>query len=624
MFRFLSPVKGLWFMACFWLALWALAESLAIRQAGKTIDHMDEIRAGSASQGGFFAWLTSHDPTASTLRNETLVLFAIVAAYALLRYLKEVSNSKMSMTLVYYIREAVYDKLQHVGFGFHDQMSSGQLINRSLTDLNQVRAFVQTAVTSSLEIFLVVVINIILILTLNPWLTLLAVIPLPLWTWYILRFSRIVQPAAAAVMAADDKNVAIITENISGVHVVKAFATEQTEINKYGGNCDTFLVRVLHRIRLFANFNPIIRSISMASNLALVLVGGLLRVDGKLLPGDLLIIGAAMNAILQRLQGVATINEQYQNAIVSAKRLLEVLQAEPTVPQCDTCIDLPPGSGALKFQDVTFGYNATKPVLHDVSFEVGGGSIVALVGPTGAGKTTLVNLIARFYDPQRGRITLDGHDLKNVSLRSLRSQVGFVFQETYLFSDTVANNIAYSRPHITRGEIEAAARLAQAHEFIEHLPKGYDTILAERGSSLSGGQRQRLAIARAIVTNPRILVLDDATAALDPETEDLIRRGMAAVMHGRTNFIIAHRISTVKRADLVLVLEDGRITQMGTHANLMNEDGHYREIAAVQLSGDGPENVEDHPSHMRRIRKPQPTVLKASQPAGVPMNEESA
>jgi ATP-binding cassette subfamily B protein len=258
----------------------------------------------------------------------------------------------------------------------------------------------------------------------------------------------------------------------------------------------------------------------------------------------------------------------------------------------------------VKFEKVTFGYDPKKPVLHEVSFEVKGGRVIAIVGPTGAGKTTLVNLIARFYDPQSGRILIDNADIRDITLDSLRTQVAVVFQETYLFSDTVEANIAYGRPHIRGGEVEAASRLAQAHEFIETLPKGYHTMLGERGASLSGGQRQRLAIARAILSNPRVLILDDATAAIDPETEDLIRRGMRFVLEGRTTFIIAHRISTVKQADLVIVLEQGRVTQMGTHAQLMEEEGHYRNIAQVQLYGDEIERDAegDELSHMKRIQ----------------------
>jgi ATP-binding cassette subfamily B protein len=629
MFAFLSPVKSLVVLACLYLSLWVAVEVLANWQAGTTVNHINTITLSTAAiRAGFWRWLGGAEPAAVRLRHLTLGLAALVLIYAGLRYLKEVATAKLSMSMVYYIREAVYDKLQRVGFGFHDAMSTGQLINRALSDLQNVRQFVQTAVLTSLEIVLVVAFNILLILDRNKWLALISLIPLPLWTFYILRFSKIVQPAARAVMEAEDKSVSVITENIAGVHVIKAFATEQQEVNKYDGVCEDFFAKVLKRIRLFADFNPVIRGIAMGSYLTLFLAGGLLRVYGKIPPGDLLILGTAMGAILSRLQQVATINEQYQNAIVSARRLHEVLTASATVPEKADATPLPPGTGKVLFEHVSFGYDAAKPVLHDVSFEVPAGSIVAIVGPTGAGKSTLVNLLSRFYDPQKGRILVDGVDLRDTTLASLRTQIGVVFQETYLFSDTVSANIAYGRPGISRGDIEAAARLAQAHEFIETMPKEYDAILSERGSSLSGGQKQRLAIARAILTNPRLLVLDDATAAVDPHTEDLIRRGMRFVMYGRTTFVIAHRISTVKRADLVLVMERGRITQIGTHDKLMMENGHYREIAAVQLYGDekSPAELAQHPSHMRRVQdeKSFATAAEAAKPQQSTGGEETA
>ena len=607
MFRFLRPVKGLVVFACLFLALWVGAEVLTARQAGEIANHIQTV---GATAGGrtFGGWFFSNEYGPARLRRLLLELVGLVVAYGLLRYLREVANMRMSMEMVFFIREAVYDKLQRVGFGFHDALSSGQLINRALSDLQNVRQFVQTAVLVTLEIALVVVGNIVLLATRNWIIAALALVPLPVWTYYILRFSRKVQPAAKAVMEAEDKNVSLITETIAGVHVVKAFATEKFEIDKYGKNCDTFKSRVLTRIRMFADFQPVIRTIAMVSWLSLFLVAAILMLYGRMQSGDLLILGAAMSAMLSRLEQVGTINEQYQNAVVSSRRLHEVLTAPATVPEPDGAKPLPPGPGAVKFESVTFGYDPKRPVVRDVSFDVRGGSIVALVGPTGAGKTTIVNLVARFYDPQGGRVLIDGHDVRDVTLASLRTQVAFVFQETYLFSDTVAGNIAYGRPGISGGEIEAAARLAQAHEFIDGLPRGYETMLGERGSSLSGGQRQRLAIARAILTNPRVLVLDDATAAVDPETEDLIRRGMRLVMQGRTTFVIAHRISTVKRADLVLVVENGRITQAGTHEELMRQPGHYREIARVQLYGDDKElgeRDEESPSHMKRIRDEQ-------------------
>lgn len=617
MFGFLKPVKWLCVTACIYLSLSIAAEILTTRQMGSAIDHIKDLHPGGAAGEHFWRWLVGGEghpfnlvnlwhafvgaDRTVPLRDVILLLVLIVTALLILRYAREVAASKLSMTLVYYIREAVYDKLQRVGFAFHDVVSTGQLINRALTDLQNVRTFVQTAVLVTLEIALVVGGYMLLLAMCNPWVALLSLVPLPLWTWYVLRFGKRVQPASKAVMEAEDRNVSLIAENIAGVHVVKAFATQPHEIDRYERHCDSYIDRVLSRIRMYAAFTPIIRGIAGASHLSLFFVVGYFVIKGKLGPGAFLILGAAMGAILQRLQQVSVISEQYQNAIVSSRRLYEVLHAPPTVPEKPNAADLPVGSGEVVFENVTFGYDAAKPVLHDVSFRVPGGSVVAIVGPTGAGKTTLVNLIARFYDPQHGRVMIDGVDARDASLSSLRTQVAFVFQETYLFSDTVAANIAYGRPGIRGGEVEAASRLAQAHEFIELLPKGYDTMLGERGASLSGGQRQRLAIARAVLFNPRVLVLDDATAAVDPETEDMIRRAMNFVMHGRTTFLIAHRISTVKRADVVIVLEQGRVTQIGTHDELMEQDGHYRDIAAAQLYGDDLPHGADDPSHMRRV-----------------------
>ena len=612
MFGFLRPVRLSVLTACLWLALAVAVEILVAKWIEKVVNLIQNLY--TAPQGhvpSFWQWFWKDPaPAAAAFRHVMLVLVGLVVATLILRYLKEVADTKMSMHLVFFLREAIYDKLQRVGFGFHDALSSGQLINRALSDLQNVRAFIQTAVLTTLDIVLAVGGYIILLITIDWRLALLSLVPLPIWTYYIMRFSRIVQPAAKAVMEADDKNVSLIAEAIAGVHVIKAFATERQEMDKYSGNLDQFLGRVLKRIRLFADFNPVIRTIAMASYLTLFLLAGILMIHGKIQAGGFLVLGGAMSAILGRLQQVSTINEQYQNAMVSSRRLYEVLTAPPTVPENPDPTPLPPGPGSVRFEHVAFGYDPAKPVLHDISFDVPGGSIVAVVGPTGAGKSTLVSLISRFYDPQQGRILIDGLDVRDVSLSSLRSQVSFVFQETYLFSDTTAGNIAYGRPNITDGEIEAAARFAQAHEFIEELSSGYQTMLGERGSSLSGGQKQRLAIARAILTNPRVLILDDATASIDPETEDLIRRGMRVVMHGRTTFVIAHRISTVKQANVVIVVENGRITQMGSHDQLMAEEGHYREIAAVQLSGedDLPGSLEDRPSHMDRQREMAPAM----------------
>lgn len=603
MFRFLRPVKLLAVIACCWLALSIGVEVLTTRQFGEAANQVKELHASGGTDRGFWQWFTGAEVEAVRLRTATEVLGALVLALLLLRYMREVANMKLSMTMVYYIREAVFDKLQRVGFGFHDRISTGQLINRALSDLQHVRQFLQTAVLTTLDIVLIVGGYMWLLLTRSPWLAALSLVPLPFWTLYILRFSRKVQPASRAVMEAEDRSINVITENIAGVHVVKAFATEKQEIEKYARACETFFQRVMARIRMYANFTPVIRAIGSASHLSLFLLVAALVIRGDLNVGDFLILGTAMGAILGRLQQVAMISEQYQSAIVSARRLYEVLAAPPTVPEKPNAQPLPPGPGNVRFENVTFGYDPRKPVLRNVSFEAKGGSLVAIVGPTGAGKSTLVSLLGRFYDPQEGRILIDGVDLRDVRLDSLRTQVAFVFQETYLFSASVAENVAYGRPGISMGDVEAASRLAQAHEFIEQLPRGYDTVLGERGASLSGGQRQRLAIARAIVQNPRILVLDDATASVDPETDDLIHRALRFVMKGRTTFLIAHRISTVKRADMVIVVDRGRVVQTGTHEQLMAQPGHYRAIAEAQLYGSDEELDEEgeRRGHMDRM-----------------------
>jgi ATP-binding cassette subfamily B protein len=621
MFGFLRPVWFAALLAVIYVAFAVGTEVMTVNQVARSVNHIQHLHySAGAERISFWDWTWGPSPEAQTLRHLVWALILWTAALLVLRYLRIVAETKLSMTLVFHLREAIYDKLQRVGFGFHDAVSSGQLINRALSDLQNVRQFNQTAVVQTVEIALAVSFYMILLATRSPWLALLSLLPLPFWTFYILWFGRRVQPLSRGVMEADDKTVSLLTENIAGVHVVKAFATEEQEIGKYGRAADHFFARVRDRIRLYANFQPVIRAIAMTSHLLLFLVLGVLIVRGKGQPGSLsagefLALGAAMGAILTRLQTVATISEHYQNAIVSSRRLFEVLAAAPTVPEQKQAKPLPPGPGAVTFENVSFGYDPAKPVLHDISFAVPGGSMVAIVGPTGAGKTTLVNLISRFYDATLGRIRIDGVDVRDVSLSTLRTQVSFVFQETYLFSDTVAANIAYGRPGISPGDIEAASRLAQAHEFIEHLPNGYDTMLGERGASLSGGQRQRLAIARAILTNPRILILDDATASVDPETEDLIRRAMRIVMKGRTTFVIAHRISTVKQADVVIVIEEGRVSQIGTHAELMATEGHYREIAEVQLYGDAiVRDEEGHPaSHMDRVQNPQVVAVDVAE-----------
>jgi ATP-binding cassette subfamily B protein len=592
MVRFIRPVWHLAAIACALVCIWVVIDVSYTRLTGNVLTAVKNAADYGLTAGESFKDALRHPPLFDILKMVAL-LGTLVFLGGVIRFFREFVNTTFSMEMVFHMRAAVYDRLQRVGFAFHDEHSSGALINRALSDLQNVRAFLQIGLIMSSEIVAFTLGYIVLILAINPWVALTAFMPIPFWIWYILRFSKKIQPAQQAQMAAGDNVVTVLTENVAGVHVVKAFATERTEIAKYDAAANVYFDKIMAAVRLWRNFVPVIRGVASASHLALFAVGALLVVSTRALPpgamgkvtvGDLLVFGMAMGAILSRLQQINQISEQYQKAIVSARRFYEVLDAPSTVPEESHSQMLPPGPGAIDFHFVTFGYDPAKPVLRDIAFDVPGGSIVALVGPTGAGKSTLMQLLARFYDPQSGQIFIDGVDISTVALRSLRNEIGFVFQETFLFSATVADNIRYGKPDATMGEVEAAARIAQAHEFIAELPQAYDTPLGERGASLSGGQRQRLAIARAIISNPRILVLDDALAAVDPETEHLISRALELVMVDRTVFIIAHRLSTVKAADLVIVLENGRITQAGTHKELMREPGHYRHIAEVQLA----------------------------------------
>ncbi len=598
MARFIGPVRRTALIACVLVAIWVYLEMRAIGLTGDIVTRVKEASASGATlPDGMSFWQALHVAPLGPIVEMILMLGIYVALSGLVRFCREYINAKFSMDMVYHMRAGIYDSLQRVGFGFHDEHSSGALINRAFSDLQNVRAFLQVGLILTSEIVAFVVGSILLIYERNPWMALLALVPVPFWVWYILRFGKKIQAAQMEQMTAGDNVVTVVTENVSGVHVVKAFATEGTEIGKYNAKAERYFDRIMDAVKLWRNFVPIVRGIATASQLTLLAAGALFVVHtsgwpagtrGKVEVGDLLIFGMALGQILSRLQQINQITEQYQKAIVSARRFYEVLDAPPTVPEEKAAPLLPPRGpvprGAVEFHFVTFGYDAGRPVVHDISFDVPAGSIVALVGPTGAGKSTLVQLLARFYDPQKGRIFIDGVDIQKAALKSIRGEIGFVFQETFLFSDTVANNIRYGNPDATLAEVESAARTAQAHEFIAELPRGYETMLGERGATLSGGQRQRLAIARAIIANPRILVLDDALAAVDPETEHLISRALELVMVDRTVFIIAHRLSTVKAADLVVVLEKGRITQAGTHAQLMQQDGHYRHIAEVQLA----------------------------------------
>jgi len=549
---------------------------------------------------GLWEWLHTPSGPGEALWMSLLWLGLAKIVLSFLAWAKTLSGSWQSMSMVFYMRSAVYDRLQRVGFTFHDQYSTGQLINRALNDLQNVRMFVTQGVFGGLDIVFTMI-GCIWMLSQGSWIMAVAALgTLPFWFWAIRAYALRSQPIYERQMAAGDEMVRVLTENVAGVHVVRAFATEDREKEKFAARCKVLLDRLLEGVRLSATMTPLIRAVATASHIVLFSVGAILVQRGQLKLGDLVAFGAAMGLLLARVQQVNQISDAYQRAVVSSGRLFEILDNPGNTPERADAQPLHPGGGAVELSHVSFSYEPGKPVLDDISFSVPAGSKVALVGPTGSGKSSLASLLGRFYDPDIGTIKIDGDDLHDVTLASVRESVGYVFQENYLFSDTIARNIAYSDIEAPRSKIEEAARIARASEFIERLPNRYDTVIGEYGASLSGGQKQRLAIARAILHNPRILVFDDALSAVDPETEAQIRGELERLVKGRTLFMIASRISTARHADIIFVIENGKLTQRGTHKELMQQPGYYQAVASSQFASvDGDAGTKA--SHMDRV-----------------------
>lgn len=606
MFAFMLPVKfevavtAVVFIAC--NAAEVTADYL-LKPAVDVVQHLAFERNSAVSPDSVWAWLMTPGTPGHTLFIALIWLLIARVIFGILVWAKTYCSTWQSMSMVYYMREAVYDRLQRVGFSFYDQYSTGQLINRALTDLQNVRQFVVVGLQSSIDIVLTLIGYFGLLLYRSPTLAGYAALSLPVWYFTIRYFAIKSRPVYEAQMAASDGMIQLLTENIAGVHVVRAFATEELEKKKFKDSCEQLLAKLLDGAKLQQQMTPTIRGIATATNILLFGLGAIFVQRGVLELGDLVFFGVAMNKILARLQQINTISDAYQKAVVSSDRFFEILDCPDATPQARDAMPLLPGGGAVKFSRVHFGYDPGKQVIQDISFAVPAGSFVALVGPTGSGKTTLTALLARFYDPELGSIQIDGQDIRDLTLQSVRDAIGYVFQETYLFSDTVARNIAYSDRDATLAKIKEAAKIAQADEFIDKLPAKYDQMIGEYGATLSGGQRQRLAIARAVLHNPRILVLDDSLSAIDPETEAQIRAGLEKIMKGRTVFLITSRISSAKRADHILVVENGRITQRGTHDELLHVDGYYRSVARSQFAEEGASHPESHMDRLHGRRR---------------------
>jgi ATP-binding cassette subfamily B protein len=515
-----------------------------------------------------------------------LAIFGAAILRMGLTVVRRLVAGKVSLAVEFDLRQTFYAHLQKLELGFFDSQQTGQLMSRATVDLSAIRFFLGYGLIFITQNLLTIVLASTVMFIINPVLAALALIPAPFVVWIASRYNRVSRPAVQEVAQRVAELTAEAEENVSGVRIVKAFAREEFQFHRFQRAVKRVFDQSIYSTRLQAFFSPLIGLLPQLGIALVLLIGGRMVIEGNLRLGNFtaFYIYLVMLAGPLRMLGVAM--GMAQRAVASGNRMFEIIDREPTIQSPAEPVELPAGGGRVELRDVTLRYaaapsseNEAVPALHDVSLEVDAGKTVALVGPSGSGKTSLVALIARLYDPSEGTVEVDGVDVRDVDLTQLRSEIAFVADDSFLFTASVADNIAYARGSATREEVEAAARLAQADAFIQELPDGYDTHVGERGLTLSGGQRQRVAIARALLADPRILILDDATSSVDATTEASIKAGLREAMAGRTTFIIAHRLSTVSLADEIIVLDKGAVVDRGTHEELMEGCGFYREIA---------------------------------------------
>ena len=517
----------------------------------------------------------------------TVTMVGLTLLHTSLRYWATVSASRLAQSIIVQLRTDVYDKLQRLSFCFFDTNNSSSLINRVAGDVQAVRVFVDGVLVEVIVILLSLLVYLYYMLNIHVMLTLACLATTPLLWVTAVKFSRLVKPAYVNNRQLIDRMVRIVVENTLGMDVVKGFAQEQSQIEQFRAANDVIKDKKQEIFWLITLFQPFMAMLTKVNLAVLLGYGGYLIVTDKINLGvGLFVFTGLLQRFADQVGQITNITNRIQSSLTGAGRVFEVLDAPIEIQNSPNAIRIPQARGEVRFENVSFGYDDDNSVLHDVSLKAIPGQCVAIVGPTGAGKSTLLSLIPRLYELNVGRLLIDGYDVKQWNLDDLRGNIGVVFQESFIFSHTAASNIAFGRPTATRDDIERAARLASADEFIIELPDGYDTVIGEHGCDLSGGQRQRLAIARALLLDPPILILDDPTASIDPQTEEGILQAMENAMRGRTTFVVAHRLSTLRRADMVVVLENGRISQIGTPDELITQEGYFSTIANLQQGAD--------------------------------------
>ena len=518
------------------------------------------------------------------LIRSALVLLGLGLVSALMNLGNRFLSEWIAARVGYDLRNRMYDHIQYLPFTYHDHAQSGQLISRCIEDVRSIERFAGTAVSELIRFVLLSLGILYIMLTDNVQLATIALLPMiPL----VIMTSNFGTKIGKLFFAVDNSVGDVsnrLQENVVGVQVVRAFAREPYEIERFEAANKQVFQTWVHVIDEWSKIMPTSHWLTTVSVILILWFGGQMVMDGTLTIGAIVAFNAYILMLAEPAQQLTQLVNAGGEAVAGAQRVFEVLDVEPAIKTPEEAVRIETLRGEVEFRDVALKYQDERTAsLSDIELRVEPNQIIALIGPTGSGKTSLVNLIPRFYDVTEGSLLVDGVDVRKMDLVSLRKQIGIVLQTSLLFSDTIKGNIAYGRPEATMDDIVSAAKAAQAHEFIESFTNGYDTLVGERGVTLSGGQRQRVAIARALLMNPRILILDDSTSSVDTQTEKLIQAALDSLMEGRTTFVIAHRLSTVRRADLILVMDRGRIVERGTHKELLARGGLYKEIHDLQL-----------------------------------------
>ena len=544
------------------------------------------LAVGSQAAQIALIWVTGKNVIDQALLNhDTHQLWVYVGAIAVLGFVSAVFmlgrrliSGKQALDVEMDLRQGLYSHLVRLSFGFYDRHQTGQLMSRATVDLQGVRFFLGYGLIFFFQNLLTVV-SVTVVLFFFEWhLALIVLAVMPFLVALAYRYSHVAHPTLRDVQQKLADVATVSEENIVGVHVVKAFAQEPAEQEKFAVRNDALFGQTIRANRQRATYVPLLSFVPLLAQAAVLLFGARMVADGSLSVGAFVAFNLYLALLVTPRRSLGMWVGQAQRATASGERIFEVLDEPEEVADSPGAPDLPPGDGAIRFENMSFSYLPGRPVLEHVDLGLEAGTTVALIGHTGSGKTTLASLVPRFYDVDSGRVLVDGVDVRDVTLASLRREIGVIPQDPFLFSTTVRENIAFGRPEMSDEEVERVSQLAQAHEFVERLPQRYETVIGERGITLSGGQRQRIAIARALAIDPRILILDDATASVDATTEARVRAGLREVMQDRTTLIIAHRLSTIALADEIVVLDSGRIAARGTHEELLETSPVYREI----------------------------------------------